>query len=195
MPPLTQTEQSLFDLVRDALPRFLFQRDNDPQETFAGFAKLFGKAKDQLDFWISQTLISSAAGIWLDQHALDRGTRRQAGESDSQLRARLQTIPDAITKPAIIRAALKITLADGNAVPPALLELRQDRAFLGKDPATGFARSYLSRGYRITTWRPSSIILILPFGSTPGAIKAAAEMLRIKKAAGIKATIEVRRIP
>lgn len=59
----------------------------------------------------------------------------------------------------------------------------------------GFNRAFLSRGYRIGHGVPNSIIVILPFGCTAGTQASVVEMLRQKKGAGIKATVECRTSP
>jgi len=66
--------------------------------------------------------------------------------------------------------------------------------YRGGNLRTGFAHSYLSRGYRMGSQR-STFIMILPFGTTAGTEAGIREMLRIKKGAGIKAILERRTSP
>lgn len=105
MSTLTDDEQALYDVAASALPREITSGEEDAREILAAQAKIHGSAKSQLDDYLSRTLISSATGIWLDQHALDRGTRRQSGESDDALRQRLRIGEDAVTIAALIRSS------------------------------------------------------------------------------------------
>lgn len=52
----------------------------------------------------------------------------------------------------------------------------------------GFARAYLSRGYRARKRR--AIVVILPLGSSAALVDAVADLLRLKKAAGFPALVE-----
>jgi hypothetical protein len=56
----------------------------------------------------------------------------------------------------------------------------------------GFDKSYLDRGYRLSS---TGIIAILPFGCTSATEAAAAEVLRQKKGAGVLAIVECRQVP
>lgn len=120
---LSANEQEFYDLAKQSLPRFLFQ-DGEAQEMINGFAKIFGPVRSQIEFWQEMGRISTATDIWLDQHAVDHGTRRQTGESDASLRNRLQTPEDAVTLPALDGVANHYTTTS------AFVELRTDRAFL-----------------------------------------------------------------
>lgn len=55
--------------------------------------------------------------------------------------------------------------------------------------------TYMGRGYRMSVVRPSSFIVILPFGSTAGTVQALIEAYRLKKAAGFGAIVERRQNP
>lgn len=132
---LTTEEQELLDWAMEAMPPW-FRGDRD-LAVEAGIAKMMGAARAQVDYWAGQTLIASAAGAtsttpdWLQQHAIDRGTRRQYGESDAELRARLRFYPDAITPAALLGVAQGIVDAAGVATDAvAMVELRADKAFL-----------------------------------------------------------------
>ena len=58
--------------------------------------------------------IGTAEGQWLDLIAKGQGLRRQVGETDTSLRQRLRTTPDALTRPAIL-AAVDAILAEYSA--------------------------------------------------------------------------------
>lgn len=68
---------------------------------------------------------------WLNQHARDRGTRRQIGETDPALRDRLRNTPEALTRSSILDAINSILQAEGLADPANMVELKRDRAFFG----------------------------------------------------------------
>lgn len=142
---LNAQEQELFDFAVAALPAW-FTSDERNREELAGFAKLFGSALATVRYWFGQTLIGSAQGPapglpdWLNQHAIDRGTRRQANESTEALRERLQNTPDAVVRKALLDAVNAILAAEGIVGTAAIVELPRDGAFLGSyvsDTGTG----------------------------------------------------------
>lgn len=59
-------------------------------------------------------------------------------------------------------------------------------------PIDRFRRAYLGRGYRMHSSPPPTFVIILPFGCTSVDAAAVADMLRIKKAAGVVALVECR---
>lgn len=130
---LTAEEQRLFDFAKAALPPWI--RDDD--EFLLGCAKMFGSVQATIDYWIGQTLITTALGPtatspdWLNQHARDRDTNRQPGETSEALRDRLRNVPDALIPSALIAAANAILVADGIAGTAAIVELPRSGAYLG----------------------------------------------------------------
>lgn len=194
MSALTPEEQELFDATKAALPRFLFQKDDAPQESFGAGAKVFKLAKDTIAGWLSQSFILTATGFWLDQHAIDRGSRRQSGESDVALRARLRQVEDAVTLPALQSAVDAVLAAAGVAGTATIIENHSAHAFF----KTGSpAKSFWGRGER---WGggpqyPGSgsrlIVIILPFG-TPDAVASSIRAVTTrKKGAGYAPWVEV----
>lgn len=159
---LTADDQLFLDFALAALPRWM----NPSDEFLHGAAKIFGSSvKAQLDYWFSQTLIGNATGAtattpdWLRQHARDRGTDRQNGESDVALRARLRNVPDALTRGALIDAANAILTAEGIVGSATMVEMPRDAAHLGTFTAntgTGgtFATVGLSPGFQFTPTVP-----------------------------------------
>lgn len=133
---LTPEEQELLDFALAALPEWF--RSNDRVLEDAGMmAKMMGQARATIADWFSQTLITQADGPtsttpdWLNQHARDRNTNRQDGETDDVLADRLRKISDALTRPALLAAAQAILDAEGVAGDVALVEMRRDRIFAG----------------------------------------------------------------
>lgn len=140
---LTAEDISYLNWALAALPRWM----NPGDEFLHGAAKLFGSSvQPQIDYWITQTFITTATGAtlttpdWLNQHARDRGTSRQNGESDAALAARLRNTPDALTRLAILNAANLILQAAGISTPAAMIEQPRDSAHCGSfigDAGTG----------------------------------------------------------
>lgn len=130
---LTDDEQRLYDFAAGALPSWI----SHPDPFLSASAKQMGAALALAQYLFAQALLRSAEGAtsttpdWLNQHARDRNTSRQAGESDDALRERLRTIPDALTRQAILDAANAILAAAGVAGAAALVELPRDAAWVG----------------------------------------------------------------
>jgi hypothetical protein len=293
---LSADDLDYLNFALSALPSWM----NASDEFLHGAAKLFGTSvKGQIDYWFGQTLIKNALGAtgttpdWLNQHARDRGTSRQNGETDVALRARLRAVSDAITRQALLSAANAILAASSIAGSAAMIELPRDAAHCGafssdtgtggtfatngvspgfqftptvpfaappyRDPSVvrlvqsysitiagaasganngtftitglnvnaakynngagvagadagvtwtinkldrrgnalnGHGKSFASRGFRCThVGRPTTFLIILPYGSTTGTIASVRAMLSQKKAAGILAIVERRLNP
>jgi hypothetical protein len=156
---LTADEQSLLDFATGALPDWV----RSPDEVLASAAKSVAMARAHGDYLFSQTLITQATGPtsdspdWLDQHARDRGTSRQAGELDPVLQARLRAVPDAVTRQALLDAANAILAAAGVAGSAAMLELPRDAAYLGSFTAlTGTGGTFAQAG-TVTRFTPTAL--------------------------------------
>lgn len=130
---LTSEEQKLYDFAKGALPAWVKRQD----EFLTAAAKMFGSVRTMTDYLFGQALITTATGPgagtpdWLNQHARDRGTSRQAGEGDLPLQQRLRVVPDALTRQALLDAANAILAAAGVVGTAALLELPRDGAWAG----------------------------------------------------------------
>lgn len=127
---LSPREQELFGFAKSALPKWLFAQETNRQELIAGFAKAMGAVWDQIDFFVDQVFILKAVSNFLDDLAKDRGTRRQFGETDISLAARLRQVQDAVTLPALEAALTAIMNAAGYTTGFGIVELRADRAYL-----------------------------------------------------------------
>lgn len=147
---LTAAEQELYDLAKAQLPRWFFA-DPANQEMVAGYAKMFAKVRTTAGGWADATYITRAGAPWLDEHARDRGTRRQTNESDAALAARLRTIDDAVSPNALLDAVNAILVAAGITTSAALVELRPDRAFFGFEASLAAAASVQGAG-GAATW-------------------------------------------
>lgn len=133
---LTANEQKLFDLALSILPHW-FKDDQRSMEHLALAAKAVGAAWVQLLDWFGNTLIGDAVGAtgydpdWLNQHAIDRGTSRQAGEGDTELALRIRSVPDLITRVALLTAAQAIVDSLSISGTVEMVELRKDKGFFG----------------------------------------------------------------
>lgn len=193
--PLTTQQQDLFTVAKEALPPIIFQ-DGMQQELISAYAVVFSSSEDQAKTWLAQTFILTASGIWLDQHARDRNTLRQSGESDAALASRLRTFADAVNVSSITARVNAIQTADGfgNCT---LVELRQNTARV--QGASGIDRGFINRGWRVgaagTGPANNVIIVILPYATSTATSAAVAEAVRLVKAGGITAIIETRLHP
>lgn len=130
------TAEELIAFAKEALPLWFFEEDRTEEEMFA-FSGIIEDGIDIADFWRSQTLITTAVGPtgtepdWLNQHAIDRGTFRQGGETDEALRARIRNVPDALTRQALLDAVQLILDEEGIGGTPEMVELRRDKAYFG----------------------------------------------------------------
>jgi hypothetical protein len=131
---LTPREQRLYDVAKASLPSWFFLDETNAQEQIRAAAKLMGQVWDQADFWVDQAFMLRAVDIFVDQHAKDRGTRRQDGESTASLVKRLRNIEDSVTAPALLQHVKDILAA--NSAPsspvPQLIELRADKLYFGR---------------------------------------------------------------
>jgi hypothetical protein len=194
--PLSVEEQRLLDWAVGSLPRWFTSTDRAREELYA-YAKQFDSARAVIqDLLGKQIHVSLAEGIWLDQHARDRGTSRQADESDDVLRARLINVPDVVTLPAIKSLVDTMLSAAGVVGASAFVTLRRDRFHWGTYTATGRDRAYWSRGFR---WgkngKPSGFVVILPFGTSVSLGNAVQEAVRRVKMSGVYFTVEIRGVP
>ncbi len=130
MSVLSTEEQALLDWLLSSIPRWLWMDDptRSAQEVWASTVKSLILGQRQGEDWIRATYILTAEGVWLNQHAKDRGTGRQADESDVALRERLRSYEDAVTNPFLLTLVQAILDAEGISGTAALLELRRDKA-------------------------------------------------------------------
>jgi hypothetical protein len=199
----TEQQQKIYNHLRNSLPRFLFQKwkpdgsDVGGQEIWGGFVLLFDQLWTQALEWFTNAFVQQSSGIWLSQHAIDRGTFRQANETDAALRERLSIVEDVITKPALKAGVDAILAAFGETTECTIVELRGDglRAFFGLNDLTPTdrAKSYFTRGYRLTSSDASAgFIVILPYPTSTTVRDAVNEYVKGAKAAGIYHKVEVR---
>lgn len=133
---LSADEQKLLDFALGSLPAWFGDAESRDLAVEAGMAKMVGAAKAQTTYWFDRSLITGAdgpaAGLpdWLQQHAIDRGTRRQDVEGDPELQSRLRTFPDALTRATLLSVANAVLVAAGLSPDAVMLELRRDRGYL-----------------------------------------------------------------
>jgi hypothetical protein len=138
--------------------------------------------------WLRMTEIGNAVGPWVDLHARDRGVRRQAGEGDDELIARLRTIDDAVTPAALLAIANAVLAAAGVAGSARMLELPRQGLYLGT--STAAIRGCWNRGLRLFRTGKPLVIVILPAGTPAAVVAAVSDAIRIAKAAGVFHIVE-----
>lgn len=152
----TATEQALYDFAKSSLPGWFFTVPR-AEEVLGAFVKIFDAARQVIADNADRTLIENATGIWLDLHALDRGTYRQDGETDEALRARIRNVEDAVSRPALLAATEAILAADGVLDPPSMVEVKRDGAFLGQfSPQTGTGGTFTDLGGGLFSFEPDT---------------------------------------
>ena len=133
-------------------------------------AEVMAVAEEEVSRLSEGAKLSTATGLFLEQHAKDRGLRRQDGETEDQLRARLQKPPQAITVGAIKEAVIAI-VEDPNVF---IIELPLRSAFY--DRVTFFDRdSYFGGGRGV-------VIVLIP--ASANAFASVVDAVRSKIAAG-----------
>lgn len=171
---LTSEEEQLVEEAKAAMPRW-YRTSAD--HVLCGFAKMFGPVLTLIRYWLGeQAFIGTADGSspttpdWLGQHALDRGTSRQNGESDAALRERLKDPTVAVIAASLLEAAQNLLTQAGVGGTPYLIELPRDGAFYGDNtPITGTGGTFvLVSG---TTWKftpddPDGALTEPPYDST-----------------------------
>ena len=167
---LSPDEQELLDLAVAALPGWFGRRDRD-QEDLEMLAKMAGVQRTQLKHWLlTQSRIKTAVGAtggepdWLDQHARDRGTRRQENEPDPELRERLRNPEDALTPAALKIGIQKILDAASVAGVFKLIELPRDGAWYIATiiQVTGLGGTFTKAG-SVMTFVPDVAFPMRPF--------------------------------
>lgn len=144
---LSADEQELFDIGRDNLPEW-YASDSRANEFLGAAAKITGSARAIASRWLREATLLTLASAdvdepdFLDQHARDRGTSRQSGESDEALVKRLRTVEDALTRPFLLAQVQAMMTAAGFAGTPVMVELPRDAAFFGRYLADGGEGAY-----------------------------------------------------
>ena len=130
------TKQQIYDHALSGMPAW-YRESSRAFEFDNAAAEMIANAASTVEYFlITQAFIDTASGAtasapdWLGQHATDRGMSRQAGESDTTLRARIKDVPEALTAPSL-KTAIQ-TILDGESIvgSAAIVDLRQERGFL-----------------------------------------------------------------
>jgi hypothetical protein len=167
---LSADEQDLFDEGRAVVPHWFFSRARANEE-LGMFAKMVGAGLAQIRDWLQvQTKITTAQGAtsttpdWLGQHARDRGTFRQSGESDAALRDRLRKFEHGLTRTYLLQAVQSMLTTYGVAGTAYMVELPRDGAFFGTVTANTGAGGVFSGPVSGTmTFTPSAKFRMPPF--------------------------------
>lgn len=184
-------ERALYDWCRGSMPLFLF---GDTEELPEAYVKIMDEARATCRWLLDMTYPQYAQGFWLDAHAPFRSTKRQAGEQDAQLKARLLGEPNLVTRVALIREADAILEAHGLVTGAKMINVEMEGFFLdysGLDVGERWGNASNPQGTGI----PTAFVLMLPYGTTAAARAAITEMLRRNGAAGYGQAVEVREVP
>jgi hypothetical protein len=159
---LTAIEQRYLDFALSAMPTW-FTSDERQQEFLNAAAKGAGAVEVVIASWFANTLILQAEGPtgfdpdWTNQHAVDRGTSRQAGESTAALRDRIRNIPDAVTAPTVLSAAQSVVDAEGIVGAVHMVELRQNQAYFGEYASdSGVGGEFIDEGAGVFSFVPDT---------------------------------------
>jgi hypothetical protein len=117
--------EDLLAWLQSSLPKRLWQ-SAEGDIIIRAIARGLVPAYKQLIFWRDQTFIATAEDAFLDQHARDRGTWRQAAETDPLLRSRLRNPQDALTRPVLFDAIADILTAHSVAGTAHMVEMPRD---------------------------------------------------------------------
>lgn len=173
---LTTDEQALFDEAKAILPKW-FMAYPRAAEDLAMMAKTMGASLTQIRDWLqTQVLITLAQGAssttpdWLNQHAIDRGTQRQNGESDAALRDRLRKFEDGITRAVLLGAVQSMLTTFGVAGTAAMVELPRDEAFFKTIQSdTGVGGIFTAPSGGVMTFKPTVRFRSPPFKNAAAA--------------------------
>ena len=147
---LTESEQEIFDFVSNSVPDG-YSKTERGMEDILLIVKVFDRIMTRNEFLFSQSMILNSTfdgeTDWANEHARDRGTTRQAGESTESLIQRITSPNDAVTLGSIRRAAQAILDASSILGPVGIVQLRSNRSFFGKPQSqTGTGGEFFSVG-------------------------------------------------
>lgn len=195
--PGTGDRDQLLEHARGAIPGYFGKADRAGEDLEA-FAEMLSVAAGQVADWIRRTYLEYAERTWLDEHAADRGTRRQTGESDDELRLRLRVPTDVVTRPALLARTDDLLAAAGVVGSASMAEGADLGFFLFDTPVTpGDADGFgflaegdgVAFGYR---WlgRTTVFIIFLPSATGGGTAAAIATDIVRHRAGGITSSVE-----
>ncbi len=163
-----EDQSSLYQVAKAALPPEFFQNGQDSQELPSAFAVEMAAAKASIDTDYHRSMILDSTGIWLDQHARDRGTTRQANESNVQLRQRLRSFNPSVTLSALTGAIGAFVTGSDVTGTVGYVELRKSRAFFYTNPfvLNTVSASLITAGQSFKITRDGLNIDTFVFGTT-----------------------------
>lgn len=140
------------------------------EDIAAAIAEIFRMAENEVSRLGSGARISTATGLFMDQHLKDHGLRRQDGETDDQARDRLSHPPQAVTPEAIV-SGVEAIVGEGAVI---LIELPLHGTFLDREHC-------LDRNKLIGDYHGVVIVLI---PEEADALASVTDAVRTKIAAG-----------
>jgi len=101
---MARTEQELRDHYLQLGPGFLAEPEELLDAQIRLVAAMMSETEGAIETLHARTFLRQADGSWLDEHGKERGILRFDGESDTDYRARILLIEDAVTPVAIVNA-------------------------------------------------------------------------------------------
>ena len=194
---LTADEQALADAANATLPTW-FSANARVQEEVGMMAKQNGLVLAKIKHQVAMTYVGQAVGEigsgntfepdWLELLAEDRGTLRQPGELDPNLRTRINRAPAGVIRAEILAAVQAMVDAAGIVGTAAMVELPRDQACSGDIASpyvadSGTGGTFVENGDGTFTFQPTTGLIYPPFvdglpglvGSTSITITGAAD--------------------
>jgi hypothetical protein len=160
----------LVKVIRKSLPADVTTSDIG-QAIATTIATVLAQAEGEVTRLSLGIHLGTATGLFLDQHAKDRGLRRQGGETDDQLRERLRTPPAAGTVSAIVDAVSAIV----GGLPIYIIELPKDSLYFDREFFFDIPSTYIGGGRGV-------VIALIP--ASANAAASVSDALRSKVSAG-----------
>lgn len=171
--------EDLVQVYRGSLPLDL-TTDQIGVDIAYTIATMMSRSEEEITAYVNGARLSTATGLFLDQHARDRGLRRQDGETDDQLRDRLRTPPKAGTVTAITDAINQILGTDDELY---LIELPKDSLYFDRahKSVLNIRPMFLTRGSLMGGGR-GVVVALIP--QSADALESVSDALRTKVSAG-----------
>ena len=158
------------------------------REVEYGLTAMGGVLSDLVYWMADQTYIALSNETFLRKHARNVGTAQRYNETIEALRARLQRPSNVVAGPQLEDEANDILTRNGLPAGALSVAPAMDGAWADQ--------SYAERGYGVSRGeKPTTVIMVLPYGTTTAAAEQVKEMLRKHKASGVGHVVEVRAVP
>lgn len=200
-------QDDLLAFAQAALPQW-FTSEERTQEDLHAFAEILAGAWETVAYWVEMASLGGATGAspglpdWLQEHARDRGTRRQTGETDAALSARLRVPEDVATRVAILARVNAVLAAAGFGTATLVESLLEGAYGSGRDLdggadlidpwASGYEESWYPDGEAFEGLRCEgpAFVVYLP-SAAASLVPSIEEVVRQLRAAGVDGAVAV----